>query len=60
VPCLALPSASRDLDRHAVRAREDKKIMSFPMGENLVLVSNDKKRAHGRTIGKILKLIAAD
>jgi hypothetical protein len=37
-----------------------KKFTSFPMGENLVLVSNDKKGAHGRAIGKILKLIAAD
>ena len=37
-----------------------KKITSFPIGENLVLVSNDKKGAHGRTMGKILKLIAAD
>ena len=45
---------------YAVRAGEDKKITSFPIGENLVLVSNDKKGAHGRTMGKILKLIAAD
>jgi hypothetical protein len=44
---------------YAVRAGEDKKITSFPIGENLVLVSNDKKGAHGRIIGKILNLIAA-
>jgi hypothetical protein len=45
---------------YAVTAGEDKKITSFLIGENLVLVSNDKKGAHGRTMGKILKLIAAD
>lgn len=37
-----------------------KKITSFPIGEIFVLVSNDKKGTHGRIIGKILNLIAAD
>jgi hypothetical protein len=54
------PEYGRVSSIYAVRAGEDKKITSFPIGQNLVLVSNYKKGAHGRIIGKILKLIAAD
>ena len=42
---------------YTLSEREKIKITSFPMGENLVLVSVDKEGDHVRLIEKILKLI---
>jgi hypothetical protein len=42
---------------YTLSEREKIKITSFPMGENLVLVSVDKEGDHVRLIEKILKLV---
>ena len=42
---------------YTLSEREKIKITSFPMGENLVLVSVDKEGDHVRLIERILKLV---
>jgi hypothetical protein len=42
---------------YTLSEREKIKITSFPMGENLVLVSVDKEGDHVRLIEKILKIV---
>lgn len=43
---------------YTLSEREKIKITSFPMGEQLVLVSIDKGRPHAKIIKQVLKLVA--
>jgi hypothetical protein len=45
---------------YTLAEREKIKIVSFPLGEQLILVSINKKSAHEKIIRKILDLISAD
>lgn len=42
---------------YTMSEREKIKIASFPLGENLILISIEKKAQHDRIINKILKLL---
>jgi len=42
---------------YTMSEREKIKIASFPLGENLILISIEKKAFHDRIITKILKLL---
>lgn len=42
---------------YTLSERERIKIASFPMGDHLVLISIEKKAAHDKIIGKILKVL---
>lgn len=45
---------------YTLTERERVKLASFPMGEQLVLVSIDKKGIHEKIIRKVLDLVSAD
>ena len=42
---------------YTLSEREKLKIASFPMGDNLILISIDKKGPHAKIIDRILKLL---
>jgi hypothetical protein len=45
---------------YTLSERERIKIASFPMGEQLLLISIDKKGVHDKIIRKVLDLVSAD
>lgn len=45
---------------YTLSEREKIKLASFPMGDQLILVSIDKKGAHAKIISKVLELVPSD